>query len=207
MPHFTDLAGLAGIALALAALCSLALGNASLTKRLAVPVAGAVFVLLLLPFAELPPAAYVRGMIGDFSSTTLVLLGYAVGRRRGAFQPVGASRSIGGFVLLVLAAGMLYPLALGAAPYDTYRWGYGEPGFLGLLLGIALAGIALRMPLVVLSICLAVLAWVVGWSESDNLWDYLLDPLLVIYALAALLRTIWCACRSRGASALPPSGS
>lgn len=207
MPLFTDLTGLAGIALALATVCGLAIGHASFTKRFAVPVAGAVFVLLLLPFGEVPPAAYVRGMVGDLSVTMLVLLGYAAGRRVGVFRAVDASRSIGGLLLLVLAAGMLYPLALGAAPYDTYRWGYGEPGFLGLLLGIALAGIALGMPLVVLSICLAVLAWVVGWSESDNLWDYLLDPLLVIYALAALLRTIWCACRSRGASALPPSGS
>lgn len=207
MPHFTDLTGLAGIALAIATVCGLALGAASFTKRFAVPVAGAVFVLLLLPFAELPPAAYVRGMVGDFSSTTLLLLGYAVGRQRGVFRPVKVSRSIGGLLLLVLAAGILYPLALGAAPYDTYRWGYSEPAFLGVLLGIALAGIALRMPLVVLSICLAVLAWAVGWSESGNLWDYLLDPLLGVYAFAALLRTIWCACRSRGVSGLPPSGS
>lgn len=196
MPLFTDLTGLAGIALALATVCGLALGHASFTKRFAVPVAGAVFVLLLLPFAELPPAAYVRGMVGDLSVTTLVLFAYAVGRRRGAFRPVDVSRSVGGLLLLVLAAGILYPLALGTAPYDTYRWGYGEPGFLGLLLGIALAGIALRMPLVVLSVCLAVLAWVVGWSESNNLWDYLLDPLLAVYAGFSLMLLPWSLWRS-----------
>lgn len=207
MPLFTDLTGLAGIALALAAVCWLTLGRVPFMKRLAAPAAGIVFVLTFLPFAELPLAGYVRGMIGDLSVTTLVLLGYAAGRRAAVFRPLDTSCGIGGLLLLVLAAGVLYPLALGAAFYDTYRWGYSEPGFLGLLLLVALAGIALRMPLVALSIGLAVLGWAAGWSESGNLWDYLLDPLLAICALCMLPHAVWRTCRSREVSGRLPSGS
>ena len=33
---------------------------------------------------------------------------------------------------------------------------------------------------------LAALAWSLGWYESGNLWDYLLDPFVAIYALCAI---------------------
>jgi hypothetical protein len=54
---------------------------------------------------------------------------------------------------------------------------------------IALASAALRVPLVTLSISLAVLAWSVGWYESGNLWDYLIDPLLAVYSVFVLFST------------------
>ena len=191
MAHFTDLSGLAGIALALAMLCHLMPGCRPLGRGAPMAIAGAVFVLLLVPFTELPLAAYVRGMVGDPSITTLVLLGYAVAQRNGVLPGPGTPRRIGGLLLLVLAGCVLYPLALGAAPYDTYRWGYGDPCFLGLLLALALAGVVWRMPLITLSISLAVLAWAAGWYESGNLWDYLIDPLLTVYALLALPLALW----------------
>jgi len=40
-----------------------------------------------------------------------------------------------------------------------------------------------------LIIALAVLAWSTEWYESRNLWDYLLDPMLFIYAITQLLRS------------------
>lgn len=182
MASFTDLTGLFGIALALAAACWLMLSHTLLRSRIVVVVAGLVFALLLLPFGDLPLAAYVRGMTGDLCITTLVLIAdsvlsrkQAAGRRAGMLLP-----------LVVLATVVLYPLALGAAPYDSYRWGYGESLFLGALLMLAL-GCAPRAPVATLSISLAVLAWSVGWYESGNLWDYLIDPMLGVYAAFAVL--------------------
>ena len=188
MTTFTNLTGIAGITLALAALSGMALERLSLSKRLSTLSASGIFVLLLLPFGELPLAAYVRGMTGDLSITTLLLIGYVSGRRLGGLPPVDSQHRIGSLLLLVLAAYALYPLALGATAYDPYRLGYGEPWFLALLLTLALTGSALRLPFVALSISLAVLAWAVGWYESCNLWDYLIDPALSVYALLALLK-------------------
>ncbi|MFZ2854469.1 MAG: hypothetical protein WAZ34_10220 [Rhodocyclaceae bacterium] len=188
MPAFTDLTGLAGIALALSALCALGLARLPRARRgLAVLV---LLLLLLLPIGDLPLAAYVRGIVGDPSIGTLLLLGYALARQSGFLAPLSASGRLAALALPLLAAGILYPLALGAAAYDSYRWGYGDPYFLGLLLVLAVAA-TWRLPLVALSIALAVLAWALGWHESGNLWDYLIDPLLVIYALFALPRALF----------------
>lgn len=184
MASFTDLTGLAGVALGLSAVCALALGRLPPAQRTSAELA--LLVLLLLPFGDLPLAADVRGIVGDPSVSTLVVLAYALAGRAGGFSPLTASQRAGALLLVLLAAALLYPLALGAVPYDSYRWGYGEPCFLGLLLVLALAATALHLPLVVLSISLAVLAWTLGWQESGNLWDYLIDPLLALYALSAL---------------------
>ena len=39
-------------------------------------------------------------------------------------------------------------------------------------------------------IALAILAWVGHWYESTNLWDYVLDPLLAIWAAMALANSM-----------------
>lgn len=184
MAGFTDLTGLAGVALGLSAVCALALRRRA--PMLRASAALALLVLLLVPIGDLPLAAYVRGIVGDPSVSTLVVLAYAFAGRAGGFSPLTASQRAGALLLVLLAAALLYPLALGAAPYDSYRWGYGEPCFLGLLLVLALAATVLRLPLVALSISLAVLAWTLGWQESGNLWDYLIDPLLALYAVSTL---------------------
>jgi hypothetical protein len=41
--------------------------------------------------------------------------------------------------------------------------------------------------LIALCVALATLAWASGWYESGNLWDYLIDPFVAIYALAAMM--------------------
>jgi hypothetical protein len=155
-------------------------------RRQALALAGLAAV-MLLPLEGLPLAAYVRGMIGDLSITSLLLLGMVAARRCGLMQ-VDATASPVVWVLLALAACVLYPLALGLTPVDPYRWGYGEPAFLLALLVIAVAGNLVHQPLVASAIALAVLAWTGGWYESSNLWDYLIDPLLSIYALVAYFR-------------------
>ena len=39
-------------------------------------------------------------------------------------------------------------------------------------------------------ISLAVIAWSIHWHESNNLWDYLLDPFLAIWAITLSIRWI-----------------
>jgi len=180
MLQFTDVTGLIGIASALA-VTTLQLPGA---RRLAtVPRAvllAAVFVLVLVPFGAMPLAAYVRGATGDLSITAVVLLWIAM------LRPLIACAAKPRRVLLMLvasAAVIFYPLALGAGMADPYRIGYGEPLFVLALLMIALIAWFRRFNLVALCIALAMCAWVIGWYESGNLWDYLIDPFVSIYAL------------------------
>jgi hypothetical protein len=183
MPHYTDITGLAGVASAATACLLMLPGIAKLTRlRLAV-LLGAVFVLSLIPFGGMPLAAYVRGLTGDLSITTLVLLWCALSNPWCGCVTVEVKHRLALLVLIALAALALYPMALGIGAYDPYRLGYGDPLFVAALFLITLAAWYRKFAQFALCIALATLAWSLGWYESNNLWDYLLDPFVSIYAL------------------------
>lgn len=186
MANFTDLTGLAGVASASTAAFMLLPGIARVTKpRLAVLLC-AVSVLILIPFSGLSIAAYVRGVTGDLSITTLVLVWCALLRPwvACASEDIKTRRAL--LVLIALAAMVFYPLALGMGEFDPYRLGYGDPQFVAEMLLVALAAWLWKYDLIAACIVLATLAWAVGWYESGNLWDYLLDPFIALYAWFAI---------------------
>ena len=186
MPNLTDLAGLASVASAAAALVLQLPGIARLGKPHQAILLAAVFVLMLIPFGEIPLAAYARGVTGDLSITTLVLLWCAILRPWFGCVAVEAKHRYALLIMIALAAIALYPMALGVGAYDPYRLGYGNPQFIVVLLLLSLAAWFRKSSLIALCIALATLAWAVGWYESGNLWDYLLDPFIAIYALAVI---------------------
>ncbi len=186
MPHLTDVTGLAGIASAAAAGVLLLPGTARLSNpRLAILLA-AVIVLMLIPFGGLPAAAYVRGLTGDLSITTLVLLWCAMLNSRFGCVAVAPEHRVALLIMIALFGLALYPMALGIGEYDPYRLGYSNPQFVVVMLLIALAGWFRKSYLIAVCIALATLAWAAGWYESGNVWDYLLDPFVSIYALSAV---------------------
>ena len=197
MPHFTDLTGLAGIASATAAAVQLLPGMTKLVKTRPAWLPLAVFFMMLIPFGTMPLAAYVRGVTGDLSITTLVLVWCALSRPWRERNTVGPKHRLELLAVIALAAFVLYPMALGVGAYDTYRLGYSDPLFVAALLVISLVAWFRGSALLASSIALAALAWASGWYESDNLWDYLLDPFVSIYALATIMI---CAARSVGKS-------
>jgi hypothetical protein len=189
--RFTDITALAGIAFAIMVLAR----HLPLINRLKqISLFGVLmFIAALIPLDGLSVAEFVRGMLGDLSFSTLLLLAAAYGRvlsarlhRNEIRKAIDDSTPVLGAISLAALA--LYPFALGVGMYDPYRLGYGDMGFLGGLLLAALLAWALRRPLITLIISLAVLGWSVGWYESNNLWDYLLDPWVAIYALGALIK-------------------
>jgi hypothetical protein len=187
MPGLTDFAGLAGAAAAIAAVLLRLPGIARLRRAHPTPLLLAALVVALVPLGALPAAGYLRGIVGDLSVTTVLLL------VRGLLRPVfgweaSDARSRTALQVLVAAGGLvLYPLALGLGPFDPYPFGYASPWFLGLLLALAVAGGFHRLTLVTGCLALAVLAWAAGVHESRNLWDYLIDPLVAAWGLCALL--------------------
>jgi hypothetical protein len=197
MPHITDISGLAGVASAVVAMVFLPLmgivrSSARLRKKLTkqhlalLMVAG--FALMLIPFNDgMPLAAYVRGVTGDLSITTLFLLWCALLKPwfNSGITDSGVRYPL--LMLIALVALAFYPMAMGASAFDPYRLGYGNPQFVSALLLIALAAWLWKFPLIALCIALATIAWSIGWYESDNIWDYLLDPFVSVYALAAVM--------------------
>lgn len=189
MIRFVDAAGLLGNAVALTALASRVRGFSRLGMGTRQSVLAAVMVGAFVPLGGgLPLAAYLRGLIGDLSVTSLLLLLLYLARLvRGVALPAavlaGRETLLG---LVAVTAAVFYPLALGWGSFDPYRLGYGSYGMLAVLLLLALAAVLRGAVLVAIALALAVLAWSAGWYASTNLWDYLLDPLLSVYAIIAL---------------------
>ncbi|MGC2166986.1 MAG: hypothetical protein WA632_13350 [Gallionella sp.] len=186
MPNFTDITGLAAVA-AVTALSLMSLpGISRLSNRSAIWLSAGLFALMLIPFGALPLAGYVRGVTGDFSVTTLLILvgGCATQKFRHGMEICEPTRTT--WILLAVVALAFYPMVLGLSRFDPYQLGYGNAAFIVMLLLLAILAWLTKNDLIAMCISLALMAWTVGWYESDNLWDYLLDPFISVYALVAL---------------------
>lgn len=185
--HLTDITGLASCTLAVVAVLLSLPGVTRVSNRQRTLLGLVAAILLLVPLGALPAAAYVRGMIGDLSITSVVLLLGVVLRSMCGWPAQNRQERMLLLSGIAVAAVILYPMALGWGYVDPYRLGYGAPWMLGVLFLLAVTAWWGRYPQPALCIALAVLAWGLGWYESTNLWDYLLDPLLALYSIASLL--------------------
>ncbi len=119
----------------------------------------------------------VRILFGQLSAAMLLLLLSVVANR---WRDWSEQRRIWMRVFLIIGA-VFYPLALGLGLYDPYAWGYDHR----LLMACAVCALlaAWRYPLMSLWLTLAAIAHASHWGESNNLWDYLIDPLTMLWAL------------------------
>ena len=142
---------------------------------------------------ELPLSAYVRGVTGDLSIVTLLLLWSSV-------LPSARNTPLGFKLPMALIAIVFYPLALGFGMVDPYAWGYGSLSLLiATILFAIICGLA-GWTKGVWIFSLAMIAWAAQWHESTNLWDYLLDPFLAIWALFAIPHAIYLKRREKAQS-------
>ena len=197
MMTITTLAGLGGCGLLLLALLVALLRP----QRFSVPVRAAIvvmFVLLtLFQIEELPLLGYVRALTGDFSITSVFLLGaFCFTRLSGRPELLRADRVSILLGTVLITAVFLYPMALGYTRVDPYALGYGSNVFFAVLLGLTLVAWHFDQYVFVFAVTLAVCAHLLRLYESTNLWDYLLDPMLAVFAIFWLawrgLRRLFC---------------
>ena len=157
-------------------------------SQIEIPLAARLALLLLLgnlffwPLGlslELALAAYIRGVTGDLSIVSMLLLWGSI--------LLGTKTSPFGIkIFIALLAIAFYPLALGFGMLDPYMWGYGGFGFFASVVVFAiLCGLA-GWVCGVWIISFAIMAWAGHWHESANLWDYVLDPFLAIWSVFAV---------------------
>lgn len=155
-------------------------------QRLGV-VAGFTALCIFLPVFGLSIAQWLRSVLGDFSVLTLAIFINIIAQRMFNFDllnPISRKRMLLGVVLVGL---VFYPLALGVSAYDPYQLGYSP-----VLLPVFLVMISIivwfksRRDLAII-LLLPLLAYNLKLLESDNLWDYLIDPVLMGYALVQCL--------------------
>ena len=190
---FSDLTGLLSGAIALTAL-GVMLMPARLSHRQRRWIGAGLLLALLTPWQGAPLAIHIRGMVGDLSMASMVLLLPVVtltGPRnwQGTLDALMKSK-LPLLIFIALLALLFYPMALGVGKFDPYQLGYGSLPLIVALSVVAAAALWMRWHLIAVVVILAVLTWSVGWYESANLWDYLIDPVAAIYAFGALVKRI-----------------
>lgn len=197
MMQATDFYALMGIDLVVCAVLLRAAGLITPTSAMlktpawVVWLSAALLMGLWLPWGDagLPLLAYVRGVLSDFSVTSVLLSLLWIGQRLGVIPPAWRAEKQVTYAVLMLGAALLYPTALGLGDWDAYRLGWGAPGFFMSLSLLALSSFLIGWRRLPLLISAALMAWSLGLLESSNLWDYLIDPWLACVAIAASLKS------------------
>lgn len=198
MQTLTNAFALLGIALAVyaAGVRVLLKRNAIFTPSVA-QLLGSLLVLavLLVPSrGDVSITAFIRGFSSDLSITLFVVAVWSLLGKFGYVKPMH-KREFKALILVIAAAALvLYPTALGWGDWDAYRLGWGSWWFLLVLLALCVVSAWMGLYVLPAVVALALLAWSIGLMESDNLWDYLLDPWLSAFALAYIVNKVFIKC-------------
>lgn len=85
-----------------------------------------------------------------------------------------------------LAGLVLYPMAAGVGPFDPYELGWNWPG-IELVVGGLSVLLLWRQNAFGGVLLLTGVAWRLGGMESQNVWDYLIDPIYFVMSVIGLL--------------------
>jgi hypothetical protein len=182
-----DFTAVIGISLLLGCGASLAARRFDLPRAARIGIVVATGAAAMLPLGGLMLAGYLRAAVGDLSIVTQGLLAIAVVQYASGKAYLATRERTAIAAAVVAGAIFLYPAALGLTYFDPYALGYGSPWFAASLLALALGAWYLRLEWLMALILLAVVARLGNALESRNLWDYLVDPWLVLYALLWLI--------------------
>lgn len=150
-----------------------------------VTLASASLFMVILPIGGLPVGRWLVSIYPNPSIPLTALLLFFV--LKNAFQlsllDIKAIQTCRFFSLL--AGVVLYPMALGAGAFDPYCAGWHFSWLFVLLLIITMVLLFLKNRFSVVLLA-TILAYDLHLLESNNLWDYLVDPILVISAIVGL---------------------
>ncbi len=143
-------------------------------------------ILPLIPIGGLYIFEYFISLVGHLSITTIVLLASVLIERLTGHTLVKANDKLTAYFTIAGASVILYPAAYGLIQFNIYSLGFGSLPFFAALMLLAILFTILRRNLAALSITLSVFAYSLHLMASNNLWDYLIDPALAIYAFIRL---------------------
>ena len=149
-------------------------------------VLGISAVLGFFKIGDLRLIAYPGGVLGDLSITTQILLASVIVKQVLRIDILSARDRSSVFLPAAAGGVVLYPLSSGLTMLDIYSLGFESTALLIGLAVLAVMGWYLR-PGAAIVIPVSVIAFNFGWLTSTNVWDYLLDPMLALFAWGWLL--------------------
>lgn len=146
----------------------------------------------LVPIGGLSLGDYTSSYTGELAIPTLIWLFWCCLLRLEVLPAEAAHMRTGMTIVFALMGTALFPATLGITGLDPYRWGYSPQIMLLVMLAVSLWLCWHRNYLSVVMLAAATLAYSLDLKNSDNYWDYLIDPVMWLYSclyLAARLRT------------------
>lgn len=177
-----------GQVLLLAVLITVMLGRFVKDSRQRMSIVAVLLALgLFLPVYGLSIAQWLRSVVGDLSVLTLVIFLNILAQRLFNHKLLAPATRNNLLLGVALVGVVFYPLALGVSVFDPYPLGY-SPLLMSALLCLfsVVAWMKSKRDLAII-LLLPLIAYNLHLLESANLWDYLLDPVLLIYALVQCL--------------------
>ena len=147
----------------------------------------ATIVLMLIPMGEFSASHYIRVITGDLSMPSFIWLSAGAGQTLYNGKRARSRQERYTAMAVLLMGVCLYPSALGLSPLDAYSLGY-APVYLGPIIYLLFAcAVWLNYWIPAISLALALAAYHFKLLESNNLWDYLIDPVILVYCLSVLV--------------------
>lgn len=147
-----------------------------------------------IPAMQLPLVLYARAIVGDLSVSMLIILTLHILNHMGGarienfYQRVLNKEIVYGCLAIVPVSLILFPTALGWTYFDPYSHGYYPTTLSAILLTLFIVCLWEKLYLSSLIICASFLVYAFKLMDSDNLWSYLTDPVLLVYGLIVLIR-------------------
>jgi len=147
-------------------------------------------VMVIVPMGDLPVGRWLISVFPNPSIPLTALLFSWIFKNAFSLNLLNTEATQTCRVFSLLAGGALYPMALGAGPFDPYCAGWHFSWLFVVLLVVTLALLFLlnRFSVVLLA---TICAYNLHLLESSNLWDYLVDPVLVLVSVGTLLGSAW----------------
>lgn len=167
-----------------AALASMLVPWPSRAGRIVIAICGGL--IAFVPAFGTTPGQFLLGTMGPVSAATMVFIVvflYALIARQ--YDRLFPSRA---FLICVLVIGIVfYPLTIGLTTFDPYDLGYRDLALPALMLLLVAIGWVARVPDIPCWVGLAALLFLLDAYGSRNLWDYLIYPVDVIFAVLDLV--------------------
>lgn len=144
---------------------------------------------VFVPVGSLHLWPYVYGFIGDLTPATWVLLFLWFGFPRVFDYWVGMEFTWQRRLLLLFGMALFYILALGSWNFDPYTYGY-QPWVILISLGAWVIWRGRDLPGMTLLLAVDLAIFALHGLTSDNLWDYLIDPVLMIVIGISVIRGV-----------------
>ena len=148
----------------------------------------APLLILIIPFSGLPIVYYLRGATGDLSVITVILLSGVITGKFYKFEILNKNSADYFYITVFVIGSIFYITSLGYGQFDPYGLAFESLLIPFGLLACAVLLIWKKQYGLALLLIVPVIAYESGLLESNNIWDYVLDPFLWVYAAIRVFR-------------------